>query len=135
MTENKQVVLQAVYGQYSQSVVSRSDVQKAYSSNFGLKDSDSVFYGNTIRSVEYIGERGRVVMEYVYGTYSQSIADFKNVSKVVSSYKNLRVGDKVLYNGKIRVIECLDANGRVALEYEYGTYSQAFTTADQVSKA
>ncbi len=135
VTDKNQVVLTYVYNKFNQDVVNRNDVQKAYTSNLGLKQNDTVFFGNTIRTVEYIGERGRVTLNYVYNRFNQDFTDIKSVSKTISSYKHLNVGDKVLYNGKIRDIEYLDMNGRIVLTYVYNKFNQDFTTVDSVSKA
>lgn len=134
LAEGNQVGLAYEAYSYDKIVVKRSDIEKAMTNYLGLKAGDQVFFGNTIRTVQYVGEKGTVVLAYVAYTYDTTYTSIDKVSRVVTSYGRFSKGDKVLYQGNIRTVENLDEKGRVTLAYVAYTYDQSFTTVDQLSK-
>lgn len=135
LTDRDQVVLAYEAYSYDQAVANRNDVEKAMTNYFGLKAGDQVFVGNTIRTVQLIGEKGTVVLAYVAYTYDTTYTTVDKVSRVVNSYGRFSKGDKVLFQNYVRTIESLDEKGHVKLAYVAYTYDQVYTTVDQLSKA
>jgi hypothetical protein len=135
LTDRDQVVLAYEAYSYDQTVANRNDVEKTLTNYLGLKAGDQVFFGNTIRTVQVIGEKGTVVLAYVAYSYDTTYASIDKVSRIVNSYGRFNKGDKVLFQNNIRTIESLDEKGRVSLAYVAYSYDQVFTTVDQLSKA
>ncbi|MBC7713727.1 MAG: hypothetical protein H7177_10325 [Rhizobacter sp.] len=131
VTDDGLVILTGTYS-YNQVVVRRAEVEKAFSNYIGLNSGNTVLYGNSIRTISYIGERGSLVLA---GTYSvnQAVAKLGEYTRTVQSAGKYTVGDRVLYDNNIRTIQALDAGGRLVLTGTY-SYNQAFVTVNQVSK-
>lgn len=134
LVDGNKVGLAAAAYQYDQVVVSRNEVEKALQSFLGLNYRDQVFYGDTLRNVFYIGERGSIVLMSVAYVYDTTYTTVDKISRVTSSYNKFNRGDKVLYQGNIRTIENLDDNGRVTLASVAYVHDRTFTTVDQLSK-
>jgi hypothetical protein len=134
ITDKEQVVLKAVSYGPNQKVVNLSDVQLAVRSLFGLSEGDFVFSKDTIRTVQYIGEKGKIVLKAVSYSYNQEFVSITEITKSVTSYQRFNVGDKVLFKNNIRNIEYLDNTGRVVLKLVPYNFGQQFSTVDQLSK-
>lgn len=134
LTDDNQVILGAVSYTYNQAVVKRNDVEKALSSYLGLREGDVVLHGNTVRNVQYIGEKGTIVLQAVSYTYNTTYVNIAGISKAVSSAGKYNVGDKILYKNNIRTIQYLDSNGRIVLQAVSYTYNTDYTMASEVSK-
>jgi hypothetical protein len=135
LTDRDEVVLAAVVYTFPQAVAKRSEVEKVMTSYKKFEQGNIILNGITVRTLEYIGENETIVLNSVAYTYPRDFVPASNVSQAVTSYGRFTVGDKVLYNNNIRIIEHLDANGRMVLKNVAYTFAQEFTTASKVSKA
>lgn len=134
VTDNSQVILKAVTYTYNQTVANQSDVEKCDSSNLGLNASDTVIFNNTIRNVQCIGEKGRIVLKAVTYTYNQDFSTVDKTAKTVGTHGRFSVGDKVLYKNNVRTIQYLDEKGTAVLLAVTYTYNQDFTNVTELSK-
>lgn len=125
------VVLQGTYS-YNQVTVSKSSITPLVNSHGGYSINDVVFYNDTIREVQHLDNTGRIVLKGTY-SYNQAFTTSNNVSLSVKSFRNLKVGDQVLYNGIIREIQYLSQTGRAVLKGTY-SYNQTFTTVKNLEK-
>lgn len=134
LTENNKVILAYDPGKFSQEVANRNEVEKVLTSYGTYRSEDVILFKNTVRKLQYIGEKATLVLAYVPGMYSQNFVENTLASEGVSTYKQLKIGDKVLHNNAVRTIKHLDLNGTVVLSYVPGLYSEEFTSVDNISK-
>jgi hypothetical protein len=134
VTDKDEVVMSAVRYQFTQDVAPRTSVEKAMTSYKNYTAGNVILNGDTVRTLEYIGEFGTVVLKAVQYSYTRDMVDSSRVSQGVASYKQFAVGDAVLYLNNVRKIAHLDQNGRVVLESERYKYTMDFTTASSISK-
>jgi hypothetical protein len=131
VTDAGQAVLKEDSANY-QSIARIADIQKAVSTYGNFVKGGIVFSGNTVRTVEYLGSRGAVVLKEDSANY-RSITTVRAISRTVSSYSKFRVGDKVLYQNVIRTVEYLDDGGRAVLAEDSASYC-SFVMVSDVSK-
>lgn len=131
VTDDNQVILAGTYSAV-QIVVNRTEVEKGFTNYLGMSAGDVVLHGDTVRNIDYIGERGSVALR---GTYSinAGVAKYGTYTKAVISAGKFTVGDSVLYNNQVRTIQYMDAYGRLVLTGTY-SYNTAYVTTSQVSK-
>lgn len=134
VTDKDEVVMSAVRYQYSQEVAPRTSVEKAMTSFRNYSEGNTILNGDTVRTLEYVGEFGTIVLKAVQYSYSREFVNSANVTQAVASYKQFTPGDKVLFQNNVRKILHVDQNGRIVLEGERYKYNMDFTTAASISK-
>lgn len=135
-TDDRQVVLAAVSYSYNQTIAKLDEVQKCRSNFFGMNENDSVIHGNTVRSVECVGEKGGIVLKAVSYSYNQTFTNVQSVERTISSYQKFNVGDKVLFKGNVRTIQYLGDKGTAVLQavsYSYNTDYAPVTTISKIN--
>ena len=108
-----------------------SDISKVVPSYGGYKAGIMVLDDDSIREVELVDNTGRVVLKEdsrFYRTFTRA----SDISKVVSSYRGFKSGDRVLYRDSIRVIELVDNTGRVVLKEDSNDY-RTFTNRRNIT--
>lgn len=93
-----------------------------------------VLYQNAVRTVEYTTDNNKVILSYVPGVYSQSIAPRNEVEKLFTSHGTYQRGDIILHDNTSRNLEYVSERATLVLTYEPGLFSQAivdYTTASE----
>ncbi len=134
VSDDGQVVMDAVDYRSSPTAARRTEVQKAFESYAGLSSGRAVIVDGTVRTVKYIGEAGTVVLNATSYRTSDTFVSFNSVSKAVTSFDRFNQGDQVLHQGTVRTIAYLGERGEVVLEARNYRESQTHTTYTQVSK-
>lgn len=117
--------------QYYRTFTTVSNISKVAECEKGLCVGNKVIHGNSVREIESLDSKGRVVlkenMQY-YRTFTRA----KEVGKIVNCYDSFCSGDEVLHGNSIRKIEFVDNKGRAVLK-ETMQYYRTFVSLSDIS--
>ena len=124
-------VILAEDSKYYRTFTTIDQVSKTLRCHQDLCRRDSVLSGDTIREVELLDNKGRLVLEE-NSKYYRTFTRRGKVSKVVNCFGRFCVGDEVLRGNTTREIEAVDDTGRVVLR-ENSKYYRTFSRSSEIS--
>lgn len=108
-----------------------SVVRPVCNSDKPLSRGDLVLDSDSVREVEFVANKKKIVLKSS-SSYYRKFTKMRDVSQIVDDCLEFRIGQSVLNGDSVRVIEYLDANGRVVLKSD-SSYYRKYTTIYDIS--